>query len=43
MQKLLNVGLYIDINKCNFKKKCVKYLGFIVEASVRICMDSKKV
>jgi hypothetical protein len=37
------VGLYIDIKKCKFEVKSIKYLGFIIDAGEGICMDSEKV
>jgi hypothetical protein len=36
LQRLIDAGLQIDINKCKFKTKRVKYLRYIVEAEVGI-------
>ena len=41
--KLQAAGLQIDINKCEFSIKSMKYLGFIIEAGKGIYMDLKKV
>jgi len=43
LQRLKDAGLQIDIDKCEFETKEVKYLGFIVKAEVRIRVDLKKV
>jgi hypothetical protein len=40
---LLVVGLYLDINKCEFKTKSTKYLGFIIKARKGVQIDPKKV
>jgi hypothetical protein len=36
LQRLIDARLQIDINKCKFKTKQVKYLRYIVEAEVGI-------
>jgi hypothetical protein len=43
LQRLMDAGLQIDINKCEFETKRVKYLGYIVEAEVDIGVDSDKI
>ncbi len=40
---LLVVGLYLDINKYEFKTKSTKYLGFIIKAGKGVRIDPKKV
>ncbi|KAF7574116.1 hypothetical protein PtrM4_057390 [Pyrenophora tritici-repentis] len=39
----MDAGLQIDIDKCEFETKRVKYLGYIVEAEVGIQVDPEKV
>jgi hypothetical protein len=36
LQRLIDARLQININKCEFKTKQVKYLRYIVEAEVGI-------
>jgi hypothetical protein len=36
LQRLIDAGLQIDIDKCEFKTKRVKYLGYIIEAEAGI-------
>ena len=43
LTKLSEVGLYLDISKCEFECKEIKYLGFIVWAGEGIQMDLEKV
>lgn len=43
LQRLKDNGIQLDINKCEFSVKKVKYLGFIVAAEVGIEMDPEKV
>lgn len=43
MKKLLDAGLQIDIDKCDFEAKSVKYLGFIVEAGRGVRVDPEKI
>jgi hypothetical protein len=43
LQKLLDAGLHVDIDKCAFETQEVKYLGFIVEAGKGIRMDPEKI
>ncbi|KJZ68382.1 hypothetical protein HIM_12228 [Hirsutella minnesotensis 3608] len=43
LARLRNAGLQIDIDKCDFEAKSVKYLGFIVEAGKGIRVDPEKV
>ena len=42
-QKLQEAGLQLDIDKCEFEQRSVKYLGFIVEVGKGISMDPEKV
>jgi Reverse transcriptase (RNA-dependent DNA polymerase) len=42
LERLRNVGLQVDIKKCKFRVKRIKYLGFIVSTD-RIKVDPKKV
>lgn len=41
--KLQEAGLQCDISKCEFEVKKVKYLGYIIEAGVGVCMDPEKI
>ncbi|KAI0991515.1 hypothetical protein K3495_g16672, partial [Podosphaera aphanis] len=41
--KLERAGLYLDINKCEFLCKKVKYFGFIVKAGEGVAVDPAKV
>ena len=43
LTKLSEVGLYLDISKCEFECKETKYLGFIVQAGEDIQIDPEKV
>jgi hypothetical protein len=43
LQRLMDAGLQIDIDKCEFETKQVKYLGYIVEAEVGIRVDPDKI
>jgi hypothetical protein len=43
MKRLQDAGLQIDIDKCDFEAKSVKYLGFIVEAGQGIRVDPEKI
>ncbi|KAI1687666.1 Pol protein [Pyrenophora tritici-repentis] len=43
LQRLIDAGLQIDIDKCEFETKRVKYLGYIVEAEVGIRVDPEKI
>jgi hypothetical protein len=36
LQRLMDAGLQIDINKCEFETKRVKYLGYIIKAEAGI-------
>jgi hypothetical protein len=42
-QRLQEAGLQLDIAKCEFDVKRVRYLGFIIEAGVGIRMEPEKV
>ncbi|KAI0993042.1 hypothetical protein K3495_g15142, partial [Podosphaera aphanis] len=42
LEKLAGAGLYLDIEKCNFMQKEVKYLGFIVRAGQGVTADPLK-
>ncbi|KAM4061962.1 reverse transcriptase (RNA-dependent DNA polymerase) [Hirsutella rhossiliensis] len=43
LQRLMDAGLQLDINKSEFEVKAVKYLGFIIEAECGIRVDPEKV
>ncbi|KAF7137122.1 hypothetical protein CNMCM5793_007186 [Aspergillus hiratsukae] len=43
LKKLEEAGLQLDINKCEFEQKRVKYLGYIVDSEQGICVDPEKV
>lgn len=43
LQRLQEAGLQIDIDKCEFEAKSVKYLGFIVDAGKGIRVDPEKI
>lgn len=43
LSKLEKAGLYLDLNKCEFLCKKVKYLGFIVNAGESVTVDPEKV
>ena len=43
MKKLQEAGLQLDIDKCEFEQKRVKYLGYIVDSEKGICVDPEKV
>jgi hypothetical protein len=43
MKKLRDAGLQLDINKCEFEQKKVKYLGYIINSKNSICVDPEKV
>jgi hypothetical protein len=43
LQRLIDARLQININKCEFKTKRVKYLRYIVEAEVGIRVDPDKI
>lgn len=43
LQRLREVGLQIDIDKCEFEIKSIKYLSFIIEAGNDIRMNSVKI
>ena len=43
LKKLDEAGLYLDIEKCDFLCKEVKYLGFIVQAAKSVSVDPAKV
>lgn len=43
LQRLMDAGLQIDIDKCEFEVKKIKYLGFVFEAEVGIRVDPEKV
>ena len=43
IKRLLDASLQVDIDKCEFEAKTVKYLGFIVEASKGIRVDLEKI
>ena len=43
LQRLQEAGLQLDIDKCEFECKSVKYLGFIIEVGKGFRMDPEKV
>jgi hypothetical protein len=43
LQKLLDAGLQLDIDKCEFNIQSTKYLGFIIKGEKRIQMVPEKV
>ena len=43
LSKLDRAGLYLDIDKCDFLCKEVKYLGFIIRAGKSVSVDQAKV
>lgn len=43
LKKLQEAGLQLDIDKCEFEQKKVKYLGYIVDSEKGICVDPEKV
>jgi hypothetical protein len=43
MKKLRNAGLQLHINKCEFKQKQIKYLGYIVNSKNGICVNPEKI
>ena len=43
LQRLREAGLQLDIGKCEFEVKTVRYLGFVIEAGVGVSMEPEKV
>src|SRR5437773_1251210 len=43
LHALQEAGLQLDIDKCEFETKSVKYLGFIIEAGIGIKVDPEKI
>lgn len=43
LKKLQEAGLQVDIDKCEFEAKTVKYLGYILEAGKGIRVDPEKI
>jgi hypothetical protein len=43
LQRLIDAGLQVDIDKCEFETKRVKYLGYIIEAENGIRVDPNKI
>ena len=43
LDALREAGLQLDIKKCEFKVKSIKYLGFIIETGKGLLMDPKKI
>lgn len=41
--KLANAGLYLDIDKCEFLCKEVRYLGFVIKAGESVTVNPEKV
>ena len=42
LERLDKAGLFLDINKCEFEIKRVKYLGYVIDYG-KIIIDIKKV
>ncbi|KAK1914151.1 hypothetical protein P3342_007397 [Pyrenophora teres f. teres] len=42
MKKLQEAGLQLDIDKCEFEQKRVKYLGYIVDSEKAFASTQKK-
>ncbi|KAI0992334.1 hypothetical protein K3495_g15852, partial [Podosphaera aphanis] len=43
LTRLKEAGLYLDIDKCEFAVKSVKYLGFIIQAGIGLQADPAKI
>ena len=43
LTKLQIIDLYVDINKCEFKRQIIKYLKFIVEIGQNIKINFEKI
>jgi hypothetical protein len=43
IKKLRDAGLQLDIDKCEFEQKKVKYLGYIINSKNGICVDPEKI
>jgi hypothetical protein len=43
MKKLKNANLQLNIDKCEFEQKKVKYLKYIINSEKSICVNFKKV
>jgi hypothetical protein len=43
LQRLREARLQLDIDKCEFEVKSVRYLGFVIEAGVGVSMKPEKV
>ena len=43
LEQLNKAGLQVNINKCKFKVKSMKYLSFIIKAGKALHMDPAKV
>ncbi|KAF4492009.1 Transposon Tf2-6 polyprotein [Colletotrichum fructicola Nara gc5] len=43
LQKLQEAGLQLDVDKCEFEQKRVKYLGYIVDVDSGISVDPDKI
>ena len=43
LSKLIDTGLTLDIRKCEFKIKAIKYLGYIIKTRKGIHMDLEKI
>ena len=43
LQKLQDVGLQLDIDKCEFEVQLTKYLGFIIDAKNSLRIDLAKI
>jgi hypothetical protein len=43
LERLREAGLQLDVAKCEFEVRTVRYLGFVIEAGVGISMEPEKV
>lgn len=43
MKKLTDAGLQLDIDKCEFEQKQVKYLGYIIDSEKGVSVDPEKI
>ena len=43
LERLNEAGLQVDIDKCEFEVKSMKYLGFIIETGKALHIDPAKV
>jgi hypothetical protein len=43
LQRLQEAGLQLNIGKCEFEVKTIRYLGFVIEADVGVSIEPEKV